>query len=151
LLGEMRDPETIRTAMTAAETGHTVIATLHTRGAVNSIDRIIDAFPASQQTQVRVQLSSVLRTVVSQQLLPDTAGGLVPACEIMHMTPAIRSLIRDNKCYQIDNAIAAGSREGMISMDQSLRALYRQGRISRETALDGADRPDQLRRSLDEG
>ena len=148
LLGEMRDPETIRTAMTAAETGHTLIATLHTKGAVNTIDRIVDSFPSTQQMQVRVQLAEVLRTVVSQQLLPDVSGGLVPAYEIMHMTSAIRSLIRDNKGHQIDNAIAAGAREGMISMDQSILALYREGHITRETALDHADNPEQLRRSM---
>jgi len=148
LLGEMRDAETIRTAMTAAETGHTVIATLHTMGAVNTIDRIVDSFPSGQQMQIRVQLASVLRTVVSQQLLPGVNGEQVPACEIMHMTSAIRSLIRDNKGHQIDNAIAAGGREGMISMDQSILALYRAGTISRETALAYADNPEQLRRSI---
>ena len=148
LLGEMRDPETIRTAMTAAETGHTLIATLHTMGAVNSIDRIVDAFPSTQQAQIRVQLAGVLRTVVSQQLLPDVSGGLVPAYEIMHMNSAIRSLIRDNKGHQIDNAIAAGAREGMISMDQSILNLYRAGTITVETALEHADNPEQMRRSM---
>lgn len=148
LLGEMRDAETIRTAMTAAETGHTVIATLHTMGAVNSIDRIVDSFPSGQQAQVRVQLASVLRTVVSQQLLPDVNGELIPACEIMQMTSAIRSLIRDNKGHQIDNTIAAGSRDGMISMDQSILALYRAGKITRETALEYAANPEQMRRSM---
>lgn len=148
LLGEMRDAETIRTAMTAAETGHTLIATLHTKGAVNTIDRIVDSFPSNQQVQIRVQLAEVLRTVVSQQLLPDVDGGLVPAYEIMHMTNAIRSLIRDNKGHQIDNAIAAGAREGMITMDQSILALYREGRITKETALEYADNPETMRRSL---
>jgi len=148
LLGEMRDAETIHTAITAAETGHTIIATLHTKGAVNAVNRIIDAFPSNQQAQVRMQLSSVLRTVVSQQLLPDVNGGLVPACEIMHLNSAIRSMIRDNKGHQIDNAIAAGGSEGMISMDQAILALYRAGRITRETALEYADRPEQLQRSL---
>ena len=149
LLGEMRDPETIRTAMTAAETGHTLIATLHTKGAVNSIDRIVDSFPSTQQAQIRVQLADVLHTVVSQQLLPDVRGGLVPAFEIMRMTGAIRSLIRDNKGHQIDNAITAGAREGMISMDQSILALYRAGHITRQTALDYADNPEQLRRGME--
>ena len=148
LLGEMRDPETIRTAMTAAETGHTLIATLHTKGAVNTIDRVVDSFPSTQQIQIRVQLAEVLHTVVSQQLLPDVNGGLVPAYEIMRMNSAIRSLIRDNKSHQIDNVIAAGAREGMISMDQSILALYREGKITRETALDYADNPEQLRRSM---
>lgn len=148
LLGEMRDAETIHTAMTAAETGHLVIATLHTKGAVNAIDRIIDAFPSTQQAQMRMQLTTVLRTVVSQQLLPDLHSGQVPACEIMHMNSAIRSMIRDGKTHQIGNAIASGAQEGMISMDQSILALYRAGKITRETALHYADKPDQLRRQL---
>ena len=125
-----------------------LIATLHTKGAVNTIDRIVDAFPPAQQAQIRVQLSMVLRTVVSQQLLPDQNGGLVPAFEIMHMTPAIRSMIRDSKSHQIDNAIAAGSGDGMVTMDQSILALYQAGKISRETALDYADNAEQMRRRL---
>ena len=148
LLGEMRDHETIRTAMTAAETGHLLIATLHTNGAVNTIDRVIDAFPPAQQAQIRVQLSMVLHTVVSQQLLPDQNGGMVPAYEIMHMNPAIRSMIRDSKTHQIAGAIAAGASEGMVSKDQSILALYQAGQITLDTALDYADNPDQLRRRL---
>ena len=148
LLGEMRDAQTIHTAISAAETGHTVIATLHTRGAVNAIDRIIDAFPSNQQSQIRVQLSAVLRTVVSQQLLPDCHGGMVPACEILHLNSAVRSMIRDNKNHQIDNAIASGGKEGMCTMDQSIVALYRGGMISRETALEYADHPEQMLRQL---
>ena len=148
LLGEMRDPETIHTAMTAAETGHLVIATLHTKGAVNAIDRVIDAFPSNQQAQVRVQLGAVLRTVVSQQLVPDIHGNLVPACEILQLNPAARSMIRDNKTHQLQNVIAAGSKEGMMTMDQSLSALCKAGRITKETALHYADNPEQLQRSL---
>ena len=148
LLGEMRDQETIHTAMTAAETGHLLIATLHTKGTVNTIDRIVDTFPSGQQDQIRVQLSMVLHTVVSQQLLPDTRGGLSPAFEIMHMNSAIRSLIRDSKTHQIDNAIAAGGGEGMVTMDQSILALCRAGTITPETALNYADNPEQLRRRL---
>ena len=148
LLGEMRDAETISTAITAAETGHTLIATLHTKGAVNAIDRIIDAFPSTQQAQIRTQLSTVLHTVISQQMLPDKNGGLVPAFEVMHTNSAIRSLIRDNKCYQIDNAIASGANEGMISMDQSIVALYRAGHITKETALEYSEHPEQLKRQL---
>ena len=150
LLGEMRDLETIRTAMTAAETGHLLIATLHTKGAVNTIDRIIDIFPPGQQGQIRIQLSTVLSTVVSQQLLPGKNGGLVPAYEIMHMNSAIRSMIRDSKNHQIDNAIAAGSSEGMISLDRSILSLYQQGHITLDTALVYADNPEQLRRRLGE-
>ena len=148
LLGEMRDHETIRTAMTAAETGHLLSATLHTNGAVNTIDRIIDAFPSTQQSQIRVQLSMVLRTVVSQRLLPDVDGELVPAYEIMHMNAAIRSMIRDCKNHQIDNVIAAGGGEGMKAMDQSILELYQAGTITRETALDYADHPEQMLRRM---
>ncbi|MBO5034685.1 MAG: PilT/PilU family type 4a pilus ATPase [Oscillospiraceae bacterium] len=148
LLGEMRDHETIRTAMTAAETGHLLIATLHTKGAVNTIDRIVDTFPPQQQGQIRAQLGMVLDTVVSQQLLPDVTGELVPAFEIMHINPAIRSMIRDSKTHQIDSAIAAGASEGMISMDQSILNLYHGGRITAETALLYADNPEQLRRKM---
>ena len=148
LLGEMRDPETIRTTITAAETGHLIIATLHTKGAVNAIDRIIDSFPSEHQAQIRMMLSTVLQTVVSQQMLPDKNGGMVPAFEVMHVNAAIRSMIRDNKSHQIGNVIAAGSREGMITMDQAILELYRSGHITKETALDYADAPDMLRRQL---
>ncbi|MCI8916031.1 MAG: PilT/PilU family type 4a pilus ATPase [Oscillospiraceae bacterium] len=148
LLGEMRDKETIHTAMTAAETGHLLIATLHTQGAVNTIDRIVDSFPSDQQAQVRIQLSMVLNTVVSQQLIPGINGSLVPAFEVMHVNSGIRSLIRDSKSHQIDNAIAAGGGEGMITMDQSIFELYQKGRISRDTALSCAAHPEQLQRRL---
>lgn len=148
LLGEMRDQETIRTAMTAAETGHLLIATLHTNGAVNTIDRIVDTFPGSQQAQIRVQLSTVLHTVVSQQLLPAVNGDLVPAYEIMHMNNAIRSLVRENKTHQINNAIATGSAEGMITMEQYILNLYQSGQITEETALNCVDNPEQFRRRM---
>ena len=148
LLGEMRDAETIRTAITAAETGHTVIATLHTNGAVNSIDRIIDSFSTSHQAQIRVQLSTVLQTVVSQQMMPDKNGNMIPAFEIMHINNGIRSMIRDNKNHQINNAITAGRAEGMISMDQSILDLYRRDLITKETALAHAEHPEQLLRQL---
>ena len=149
LLGEMRDEKTMQTAMSAAETGHMVIATLHTKGAVNAIDRIIDSFPSTQQGQIRVQLSTVLRTVVSQQLLPDGKGGMVPAFEIMQMNGAIRSMIRDNRNHQIDNAIATGAKDGMISMDQSIIQLYKSGKISKETAVLYSDNPDQVKRQVE--
>ncbi len=147
-LGEMRDQETVRTAMTAAETGHLLLATLHTRGAVNAIDRIIDTFPPDQQSQIRVQMSGVIRTVVSQQLLPDVRGGRVPAFEILHMTEAVRSMVRESKNHQIAAAIASGGSQGMRSMDQSILTLWKQGRITQETALDYADNPEQLRRRM---
>ena len=148
LLGEMRDAETIRTAITAAETGHTVITTLHTNGTINAIDRIIDSFPASQQAQIRIQLATVLRTVVSQQLVPSVNGTLLPAFELMHVNHAIRNLIRDNKNHQISNAITAGRSEGMIPMDFSLLQLYRENLITKETALSFATNPEQLQRQF---
>ncbi len=149
LLGEMRDAETIRTAMTAAETGHMVISTLHTNGTANAIDRMIDAFPAAQQAQTRVQLAMVLETVVSQQLVPSVSGDLAPAFEILQMNSATRSLVREGKTHQLPAAIASGAESGMRSMDQSLLALYKAGRITRETALAYADNPEQLKRRLD--
>lgn len=146
LLGEMRDAETIHTAMTAAETGHLVIATLHTKGAVKALDRIIDSFPGSQQAQVRTQLAAVLRTVVSQQMLPDVHGGMIPAFEILKANRAVSSMIRDNKNHQINTAISTGGAEGMISMEQSVAKLLREGKISRETALGCAENAEQLLR-----
>lgn len=148
LLGEMRDLETIQTAMTAAETGHLVISTLHTVGAVNTIDRIIDVFPPAQQQQVRVQLAQVLKTVISQQLLPTVDGGRVPAFEIMHLNNAVRTLVRDSRIHQIDSVIQTSAAEGMISMDESILRLYKAGRITRETALHSAMNPDQLQKKL---
>lgn len=148
LLGEMRDYETIRTAMTAAETGHLIITTLHTRGAVNTIDRIIDCFPSAQQEQVRVQMAEVLHSVVSQQLLPDVNGDLIPAMELMHMNNAVRNMIRENKDYQINNVIHTSRAEGMVAMDQSILALFQKGKISSDTALLYAENPEQMRRRI---
>ena len=135
LLGEMRDFETIQTAVTAAETGQLVLSTLHTVGAAKTVDRIIDVFPPAQQQQIRIQLSMVLQAVVSQQLIPGTDGRLVPAFDVMLVNNAIRNLIKDGKVYQIDNAILTGGAQGMMLMDNSILELYRQGRISRENAL----------------
>ena len=148
LLGEMRDHETILTAMTAAETGHLLIATLHTKGAVNTVDRIVDSFPSGQQDQIRAQLSMVLRTVVSQQLMPSTDGGMVPAYEIMHVNDAIRNMIRENKSSQIDAAITSGVSEGMISMDISICELYKAGKITADTALECSDNVETQRRRM---
>ncbi len=148
LLGEMRDAETIRTAMTAAETGHLVIATLHTKGAVNTIDRIVDSFPADQQDQIKIQLSLVLNCIVSQQLLHRQQGGMIPAMEIMKTIPAISNMIRDSKNYQIDNVIQTSGNLGMISMDQYIVNLYKKGEISEETALLSAFNPEQMKRKL---
>ena len=148
LVGEMRDLETIHTAMTAAETGHLVISTLHTLGAVNTIDRIIDVFPPQQQQQIRVQLSQVLKTVISQQLLRSTDGGVVPAFEIMHLNNAIRTLVRDSRVHQIDAAIQGGGSEGMIGMDESLMRLFKAGKISADDVMRHAMNPDTLQRRL---
>ena len=150
LLGEMRDHETIMTAMTAAETGHLVISTLHTVGAVNTIDRIVDVFPPGQQQQVRIQLSMLLKTVVSQQLLPkkDT-GALTPAFEIMYVNSAIKNLIRESKTHQIENVIQTSSAEGMIGMDAYIMSLVRKGDITQETAIAHASNPEQMIRHLE--
>ena len=148
LLGEMRDYETISTAMTAAETGHLVISTLHTVGAVNTIDRIIDIFPPNQQQQVRVQLASILRTVISQQLVRTKDGGVVPAFEIMHVNNAIRNMIRESKVHQIDSTIGVSAAEGMVSMDASLLELYKNGVIEAETALSASLSPDLMAKRM---
>ena len=148
LLGEMRDYETINVAMTAAETGHLLLSTLHTIGAANTIDRIIDVFPANQQRQVAVQLSMVLNAVVSQQLLPTVDGRRVLALEIMTVTPAIRNMIRENKVHQIDGLIYSSNKEDMISMDASILKLYQAGRITKETALNYATNPEMLEKKL---
>lgn len=148
LLGEMRDHETIQTAMTAAETGHLVLSSLHTIGAANTISRIIDAFEPSQQRQIAVQLSMVLRAVISQQLVPTRDGTMYPAFEIMIMTPAISNLIRDNKTHQIDGIIYTSAKEDMVSMDNSLLQLFRSGKITSETALAFATNPEMLRKKL---
>lgn len=131
LVGEMRDPETIGTAITAAETGHLVLSTLHTIGAVKTVDRIIDSFPPYQQQQVKVQLSGMLEAVISQQLVPTTDGrGRVVALEIMVATPAIRNLIREGKTHQMQTILQTGAKYGMITMDKSLLNLYKIGKIS---------------------
>ena len=135
LLGEMRDHETISIAMTAAETGHLILSTLHTLGAANTIDRVIDAFPPNQQQQIRTQLSMVLDAVICQQLVPTLDGGERPVFEIMFLNNAIRNMIRESKTHQIDGIIATSQEEGMISMDNSLLALYRQNVISKDTAI----------------
>lgn len=148
LLGEMRDFETISVAMTAAETGHLVLSTLHTLGAANTIDRIIDVFPPNQQRQISVQLSSVLHAIVSQQLVPSQDGKLVPAFELMTTTSAIRNMIRENKIHQIEGLIYSSSGKDMMSMDNSLLALYKAGTISDTEALAHASNPDMLKRKL---
>lgn len=132
LVGEMRDLETIETALTAAETGHLVFGTVHTNSAADSIDRIVDVFPAERQQQIRMQLSMCLKAVLSQQLLPRTGGGRVLACEVMKTDGAIRNLIREGKTPQIVNAIQTTGSMGNILMDRALQSLYHAGAISRE-------------------
>lgn len=147
-LGEMRDYDTITATVTAAETGLLILSTLHTLGAANTIDRVIDVFPPKQQNQIRLQLSMTLQAVVSQQLLPSVEGGLVPAFEVMHINSAIRNLIREAKTHQIDAAIQTGSAEGMVSMDAYILRLYRAGRITAETAVKFAANAAQLSQKI---
>ncbi len=142
LLGEMRDYETINVAMTAAETGQLVFSTLHTLGAANTIDRIIDVFPTAQQHQIRIQLSMVLKAVISQQLLPSVDGKLVAAVEIMTMNSAIRTMIREEKTHQIDAVIQ--SSQGMETMDNCIVNMFRKGIITAETAIEYAYNPELM-------
>jgi len=152
LVGEMRDLETIHTALTAAETGHLVFATLHTQDAPQTIDRIIDVFPAEQQQQVRVQLSVALQGIITQQLLPTADGaGRVAACEVLLATPAIRNLIREGKTHQILSSLQTGSNLGMQTMDAALATLVRQGKITHKLAESRSSTPDELRRLLGAG
>ena len=134
--------------MTAAETGHLVLSSLHTVGAANTISRIIDVFEPSQQHQIAVQLSMVLRAVVSQQLVPSINGEMIPAFEIMIMTPAISNMIRDNKIHQIEGIIYTSAKEDMISMDNSLLQLYKENKISRETVLQYCTNAEMIRKRL---
>ncbi len=150
LIGEMRDLETVQAAITISETGHLVFATLHTNDAAQSINRIIDIFPANQQDQVRTQLSMILEGVVVQQLIPRLdGGGRVLALEIMVATPAIRSLIRDAKVHQIYGMIGVGAQHGMLTMNQSLNRLYKRGLISHEEALKRSPLPDELKNLIE--
>ncbi|ANE21927.1 twitching motility protein PilT [Denitrobacterium detoxificans] len=149
LLGEMRDYETIGTAMTAAEMAQLIFSTLHTTSASGTVDRIIDAFPASQQHQIRIQLSLVLQAIVCQQLVPSLDGGTLPAFEIMHTNTAIRNLIREQKTYQIDSVIASSQNEGMRTMDQSLFALVKEGKVAKEVALRYSIHAEALERRME--
>ncbi len=149
LVGEMRDLETIQLAITAAETGHLVLATLHTNNAAESVDRIVDVFPPGQQEQIRIQLANNLQAIISQQLLPRAGQpGRVPAVEVMIATPAIRNLIRENKTHQIHTMIQTSGQLGMQTMDQSLRDLYLKGWITYEEAMARAINPDELRKMI---
>lgn len=149
LVGEMRDPETIALAITAAETGHLVLATLHTNSASTTIDRIVDVFPPGQQEQIRIQLSNSIQAVICQQLLPRAGQpGRVPSVEVMIATPAIRNLIRENKAHQITSVIQTSANVGMQTMDQALRDLYMKGWITLEEALSRAMNPDELKKLI---
>jgi len=149
LIGEMRDLETIATAITAAETGHLILATLHTPDAPQSVDRIIDVFPPHQQNQVRMQLSSCLQAVISQRLLPrEDRKGRIPAVELLIATPAVRNLIRSGKSHQLYTAMETGAQFGMQTLDQALKDLVRKRRITLEMALYVARDPKNFRASL---
>jgi twitching motility protein PilT len=145
----MRDLETIAAALTAAETGHLVLATLHTQDAVQTVDRIIDVFPPHQQSQIRVQLAGTLQGIVSQQLLPTPDGrSRVVACEVLVPTPGIRNMLREGKTHQMTSAMQAGSQYGMVTMDQSLADLHRRGLVSLDMALQRAVDPNTLKTLL---
>jgi twitching motility protein PilT len=149
LVGEMRDYETISTAITAAETGHLVLSTLHTIDAASTVDRIIDAFPPHQQQQIRVQLSAVLVCIISQSLIPNiTEDGRVAAFEVMHANAAVKNLIREGKSHQLPSVIQTSKREGMCTMDDYLMQLYMSRKISRENCIQYAQNPDNMRSQL---
>ena len=148
LVGEMRDPETISSAITIAETGHLVFSTLHTNSASQTIDRIIDSFPSHQQSQVRIQLAATLKGVISQRLLPKINGGRVPAAEVLMGNNAVAANIRDGKTHLIDSIIETSQEQGMISLETSLSSLVMNGSISLETAKSYASRPEDLLRMV---
>ena len=148
VIGEMRDAESISIALTAAETGHLVLSTLHTNSASQTIDRIIDTFPADQQNQIRAQLATTLLGTVSERLVPRIRGGRIPACEVMIANPAIKNLIREKKSYQIDLVIETSTQEGMISLNRSLVELIKRREISLEVAEAYSLNPSELRQLL---
>ncbi len=145
MIGEMRDPETMATAITAAETGHLVFATLHTNSAAQTIHRIVDSFPPEQQSQIRAQLSGSLLGIISQRLIPRINGGLIPACEIMLMTPAIANLIRENKIHEIPMVIETSAEIGMISLNRYLANLVKAKEVFLESALNYSPNPAELK------
>ncbi len=149
LVGEMRDFDTISVAITAAETGHLVLSTLHTIGAASTVDRVIDVFPPHQQQQIRVQLSNVIEAVVSQQLIPTADGrSRVAAFEVMHANHAVRNLIREGKSHQLVSVMQTNRKMGMITMDEAIQQLYMEGRITREMAIQFATDPDGMSMKL---
>jgi twitching motility protein PilT len=146
MIGEMRSPETMAAAVTAAETGHLVFSTLHTNNAAQTIDRIIDSFPASQQDQIRVQLAGSLAGIFSQRLIPRISGGLIPAYELLISNSAVQNLIREKRAHEIQAVIETGAQEGMIDMNRSLADLVRSGEISIESAYSRSLNPNVLQR-----
>jgi twitching motility protein PilT len=148
MIGEMRTPETMATAVTAAETGHLVFSTLHTNNAAQTIDRIIDSFPAAQQDQIRIQLAGSLAGIFSQRLIPRIAGGLIPAYELLVQTPAVANLIREKRTHEIQTMIETGAEEGMIDLNRCLADLVRAGEITPESAYTRSLNPKNLERLL---
>ncbi len=147
LIGEMRDLNTMETALTAAETGHLVFSTLHTNSAADSIDRIVNVFPEGQQKQIAMQLSMTLKAVISQQLVKKTGGGRVLACEVMMVNDAIRNLIREGKTPQINNVLSTSAQEGSITMDNMLLGLYKAKKVEAATAMEAARNPAYIRKN----
>ena len=145
MIGEMRDLETIATALTIAETGHLVFSTLHTNNAAQTIHRIVDSFPSNHQNQIRSQLSGSLFGVISQRLIPRNKGGLIPACEIMFSTSAVNNLIRENKIHEIPLVIETSAESGMISLNQTLINLIKKNEISLEDGLSYSLNPSELK------
>ena len=145
LVGEMRDPETMQFALTIAETGHLVFATLHTNDAATALDRIVDVFPADRQSQIRVQLAASLAGVVSQRLIPRVGGGMVAAFEVIVATNPIRNLIRDGKTHQLRNIVATNMRDGMQTMEAAMNALIESGVVTYEDAVDRSLYPRELK------
>jgi twitching motility protein PilT len=148
LIGEMRDYETIAAALTIAETGHLVFATLHTNSAAQTIDRIVDVFPPHQQTQVKMQLANTLEAILSQRLILSLKGGRVPACEILVATSAVKTTIREGKTHLIDNIIQTSAEIGMMTLETDLARLVKEGKISLEMAQSWALRPGELMRQI---
>ena len=150
LLGEMRDPETIRLALTAAETGHLVLSTLHSGGAVMAIERVVDVFEEAEKLLVRAQLAGVLRQVVAQQLVPGARGGLMPALEVLAVTHAVAAQIREGRTHLVATQMEIGAEQGMIPMERALADLVRGGQVTRAAAFAAAPSPDALERLLGE-
>ena len=148
MIGEMRDPETISTAVTAAETGHLVLSTLHTNTAAQTIDRIIDSFPADQQSQIRLQIAGSLAGIFSQRLVPRISGGLIPVYELLINNAAVANLVRDKRTHEINTVIETSSAEGMIDLNRSLAALVQGGEITVENAYLHSSNPKILEKLL---